>query len=138
MNTDLTRHRTFFRVLFAVWLAGVIWGSLINGNEMLSIEKTLPLLGSKMLRHFSAYTGLAFLSILAFERRHGVVLALSMILLGVAIELAQQFSPGRTPAIADAVVNAVGVLVGIASGVLLATAAARLRAQQTIPSEPRP
>jgi len=114
----LTRGQIIFRVIFFVWLAAVIWGSLINGTEMTSLENVFPLLASKAIRHFTAYSGLAIFSMLAFERWRGIAVALSMILLGILIEAAQHLSPGRTPAIVDAVVNAFGVC----SGILLVTA----------------
>ena len=119
MRIELTRYRTLFRVSWVVWLAGVVWGSLVSGNEMSSLESALPLLQYDKLVHYGAYAGLALLSMLAFERRRGIVTALSMILLGAVIELLQHFSPGRTPDIADATANAFGVLSGIAVGLFL-------------------
>jgi VanZ like family len=119
VKIELARYRTLFRVFLAMWLAGVVCGSLASGNEMSSLDKVLPFLQYDKLMHFGAYAGLAFLSMLAFERRRGMALALSMILLGVAIELAQHFSPGRTPDFADAIANSLGVLSGLAFGVLL-------------------
>jgi VanZ family protein len=75
--------------------------------------------------HYGAYTGLAFLSILAYERWRGLALALSMILLGVVIELLQHFSPGRTPDIADVIANSTGVFTGITLGLCVIGALAR-------------
>src|SRR5215469_8564263 len=97
MHIDLTKYRIFFRVLWAVLLVSVISGCLITGNELSSLSQVLPFLGYDKLTHYSAYVGLAFLSILGFEPRRGVVVALLMVLVGVLIELAQRFSPGRTP-----------------------------------------
>ena len=121
MQTD-SAHHAIFRVVLVIWLAGVIWGSLINEHDMKALEGILPLLSSKILRHWSAYAGLAILSMLSSDRWRGVALALSMIALGVLIEFAQRLSAGRTPAVADAIVNAVGVC----SGILFTRVCARL------------
>ena len=121
MRIEWTRYRTFLRVSWAAWLAGVVCGSLMSGNEMSSLEKVVPFLHYDKWMHFGAYTGLACLSILAFERRRGIRVALSLILLGAAMEFAQHYSPGRSPDIADAIANSLGVCSGIALG-LLATA----------------
>jgi VanZ like family len=109
----LRRYRTLLHLFWAVWLAGVVCGSLISGNEMSSLEKVVPFLHYDKLMHYGAYTGLAFLSVLAFERRRGIAVALSMILLGAAIELGQHYSPGRTPDLDDAIANSIGVCSGI-------------------------
>jgi VanZ family protein len=92
---------------------------------MSSLEKVVPFLEYDKLMHYGAYTGLAFLSMLAYERRRGFVLALSMILLGVVIEFLQHFSPGRTPDIADVIANSTGVFSGIVLGLLVIGALAR-------------
>lgn len=119
VKIELARYRTLFRVVWAVWLAGVIWGSLVSGNEMSSLEKVVPLLQYDRLVHWGAYAGLAFLAMLAFERRRGIAVGLSMILLGGLIELAQHFSPGRMPDIYDAIANSFGVLAGLGGGIFL-------------------
>ena len=113
------RHRTLFGVFWAGWLVGVISGSLASGDEMSSLDKVLPFLQYDKLMHYGAYAGLAFLSLLAFERRRGIAVALSMILLGGVIEFLQNFSPGRTPEFADAIANTLGVFTGIALGLLV-------------------
>jgi VanZ family protein len=127
VKIELERYRTLLRVFWGVWLAGVVWGSLVSGNEMSSLENVVPFLQYDKLVHGGAYAGLALLSMLAFERRRGIAVALSMILLGAVIELLQHFSPGRTPDVADAIANSVGVLSGIALGILLTTGLARSR-----------
>jgi len=100
---------------------------------MSSLESVVPLLQYDKLVHYGAYAGLAFLSMMAFERRRGIRVALSMILLGAVIEFLQHFSPGRTPDIADATANALGVLSGIAVGSLVIGVLARSRQAETVP-----
>ncbi len=124
MTVDLAQHRTLLRVLWTAWLICVLAGSLASGKEISSLDRVLPFLEYDKLLHFAAYAGLAVLSILAFERRRAILVALSSILLGAVIELAQHFSPGRTPDVTDAIANTLGVFSGIGLGLLLA---ARLR-----------
>ena len=52
-----------------MWLAEVISGSLAPENEMSSLDKVLPFLQYDKLMRDGSYAGLAFLSLLAFERR---------------------------------------------------------------------
>src|SRR3954462_869928 len=119
MRIDITRHRKILRALWALWLAGVLWGSLISQSRMESLDRVVPMLEvSDKLVHFAAYAGLALLSLLAFERRRGTLVALSMIPLGGLVEFAQRLAPGRTPDIMDALANCLGVLLGTTLGVL--------------------
>jgi hypothetical protein len=117
---DPNHHRPFFRALWAICLAGVVWGSLVSGEELSSLEKVVPFLDSDKLMHYGAYTGLAFLSTLALERRRGIAIALSMVLMGFLLELGQRFSPGRTPDFADALANTLGVSTGTVFGCMSA------------------
>ena len=69
--------------------------------------------------HFCAYTWLALLALLAIRRRSLAVLAaLSIILLGVALEFGQKWVPGRDFEVRDMFINGFGVLTGIAIGIL--------------------
>ena len=120
VKVDQRRHRRLFRALLAVWLACVILGSLASGSELASLEKVLPFLEwSDKIQHIGAYAVLAVLWMLAFEGWRRVAAALSMILLGVLLEAAQHYAPGRTPDLSDAVANALGVLAGMALGFVL-------------------
>ena len=96
----------------------------------------MPFLHYDELVHYGAYAGLAFLSLSAFERRRGIVVALSMILLGAAMEFLQHFSPGRSPDITDAIVNTLGVLSGISVGLLVTGALARDASPRRLPKSP--
>jgi VanZ family protein len=98
-----------------------------------SLEKAVPFLHYDKLVHYGAYAGLAFLSLSAFERRRGIVVALSMILLGAAMEFLQHFSPGRSPDTTDAIVNTLGVLSGISVGLLVTGALARDASPRRLP-----
>ena len=90
----------------------VMIGELLPGRS--------PLLGwvasfgfSDKIEHFTAYFVLAALPVLGIETRKGVFAALSMILLGVLLDLAQKFIPGRTFDFADIAANTAGVLAAL-------------------------
>ena len=69
--------------------------------------------------HFCGYSWLALLALLTVKRRSlAVMVALSMILLGVALEFGQRLVPGRAFEIRDLFINGFGVLTGIAIGIL--------------------
>ena len=111
----------FSRLLYVLWLLSILLvmtGSLLPASSpaMRAIGE-LPV-SSKVL-HFCAYTWLALLALLAIKRRSIAVLAaLSMILLGVALEFGQQLVPGREFEIRDMFINGAGVLTGFAIGIL--------------------
>jgi VanZ family protein len=97
-----------------LWLAAItmtIVGELLPGNSTPMRWIAATHIGDKTL-HFAAYALLAFLPVFGFKRRRGIAMALSMILLGAALEFAQRLVPGRSFEIADMVANALGVLAG--------------------------
>ncbi len=71
---------------------------------------------SDKIEHFTAYFGLAVIPVLGFVTRRGVFAALSMIVLGVLLDFAQKFIPGRTFDWADIAANTVGVFGGLGVG----------------------
>ena len=117
MRFHPAEHRPFFRALWAVCLAAVVWGSLASEKELESLTRVLP--SNDKLLHFGAYAGLAVLSILAFKSVRGLLCALLLLPLGAFLELGQHFSPGRTADLFDALANTCGVFSGIALGLLL-------------------
>jgi VanZ family protein len=66
--------------------------------------------------HFIAYLLLAMIPVLGFELGKGILAALSMILLGVALEFIQRLIPGRSFELADMLANTLGVMTGIVLG----------------------
>ena len=104
----------WFRVLWWIAIVIVVVGSLLPERELTKVMAFLPDISDK-LQHFGAYLGLAILAVLGHQRlRSGVALALCMIPLGIGLEFAQAWSPGRTPDVFDALANACGVFCGIA------------------------
>jgi VanZ family protein len=94
-------------------MAATIVGELLPGNSAVMRLVAATHINDKVL-HFSAYALLAFIPVFGFKLRHGIPLALSMILLGVALEFAQRLVPSRSYEVADMVANALGVFTGIA------------------------
>ncbi len=109
-----------------VWLAAM--ATVIVGELLPATSEPIVLIGelgvSDKVIHFAAYTLLAFIPVLAFRKRTGLLCAVAMIALGVALEFAQRLSPGRSFEIADMLANGLGVLAGAAAA-LVARALAR-------------
>jgi VanZ family protein len=104
----------WFGVLWWIVIVIVVVGSLLPERELVIATAFLPDISDK-LQHFGAYLGLAVLAVLGHQRlKTGVALALCMILLGIGLEFAQAWSPGRTPDVFDALANACGVVGGLA------------------------
>ncbi len=104
-------------VAYVLWPAAVgivVVGSLSPGDSWLigSIDR----LGiwDKAL-HFTAYFLLAVLPAIGFPRSDHRALErwFDGVLLGLLLEIAQKFIPGRTPEAADEFANALGVACGI-------------------------
>jgi VanZ family protein len=114
------RNYARYRVLWVIWMLCVIVSSLAPGFLMAQAEEYVPALGwSDKLLHFIGYFILAFLAVRSFERRRpGIYGAMSMVVLGVALEFAQKAAPGRTTDWHDGVANALGVLCGVAAALL--------------------
>jgi VanZ family protein len=88
-----------------VFFAGVI------GVAVLSLlpAKHAPSLFNDKLEHLIAYAVLGFVGGLAFPTRRATVWMIALIpLLAIAMELGQEFSPGRSTEIADAVISGAG------------------------------
>lgn len=63
--------------------------------------------------HFLTYLILTFVALLSSRQKHSVLTILALqILIGVFVEVAQSFVPGRTPELLDILANSLGVLLG--------------------------
>jgi VanZ family protein len=100
----------------ALWIAAILVvavGELLpGGSAPLNWVDSLGV--SDKIEHFTAYFGLAVIPVLGFDPRRGLTAALSMILLGVLLDVAQKFIPGRNFDLADIAANTVGVFGGLA------------------------
>jgi len=69
------------------------------------------------LYHLIAYCWLSILPLVGYsERKFALKGSLSMILLGILLETAQLYVPGRTLSVADISMNTLGVILGIFGG----------------------
>ena len=95
-----------------LWAAGaflILVLSLLPKDLMIS---ELPL--SDKIAHFLAYGAVSWLGAMAASTsRRRLYLALAMLGLGVLLELAQTWVPGRTPEMLDGLANTLGVMVGV-------------------------
>lgn len=101
----------------ALWIAAILVvavGELLPGGSA-PLDWVDALGVSDKIEHFTAYFGLAAIPVLGFDNRRGLVAALSMIILGVLLDIAQKFIPGRTFDLADIAANTVGVFAGLAA-----------------------
>lgn len=115
------RLQFWFRVLWILSIVVVIWGTLMTGPDLHRWSSEIWLLAwNDKLLHFGAYLVLSLLAVLGSSRRGtGIRLALSMILLGALLELAQLFVFGRSADVKDEAANTLGSLGGTAWGVFL-------------------
>jgi hypothetical protein len=105
--------------LWAALIVVVVVGSLLSGASPVILEiESLPV--SDKALHFAAYLALSLLPVLGLRgRRRAIRAALSMFLLGVALEAGQHFSPRRTVEFGDIAANGLGVLSGVLLGLPL-------------------
>jgi VanZ family protein len=106
MQERMVRKGAFFAWMAAVVL--VIWGSLNPQPEM-----PMPFASADKLYHWAGYALLGLLPFFAFRSAGAWSAALSMILMGGLLEVAQSFVPGRSPSFVDIVANTAGVFTGV-------------------------
>jgi VanZ family protein len=103
------------KIAFLLWCISiciVIYLSLIP-----QVEFPVDFWNADKVYHCAAYAWLALLSIMSFRhRRFALSAALSMILLGVALEIGQYYVPGRSCSFADGMANSLGATTGIFLG----------------------
>jgi len=100
--------RIGWRIVFLVLTALVIWLSVKAPGE----GPGLPIWDK--LQHFLAYAVLGFTGFLGFPgRKPAIALALGLVLLGAALEVAQSFVPARDMSLGDGIADLLGVAAGI-------------------------
>jgi len=108
-------------VLWAVLICCVVIGSLLPAASSLMVAVGRLHIWDK-LQHFGAYLALSFLPVIGFrDGRSGIVVGLSMFVLGVLLEAGQHFSPGRSVELGDVIANGAGVSCGALLGLPLRT-----------------
>lgn len=105
-------------MLRTVWILSillVVIGSLLPAaSAPMRAIGLLPV--SDKVQHFCAYGSLALFSTFAAPKRTAILIALILILMGVALEFGQRLVPGRAFELGDMAANALGVLAGITLG----------------------
>jgi len=109
-------NRTLLLAVWAVLICCVVIGSLAPAASPLMVAIGRLHIWDK-LQHFGAYLALSFLPAIGFrDRRRGIVVGLSMFVLGTLLEGGQHFSPGRTVELGDVIANGIGVSCGALLG----------------------
>jgi VanZ family protein len=110
-----------FRSLWVLWLCFVITGSFAPEHVVVEAALYVPLFSANdKVLHILAYLGAAILAVLSFQhRRTATAAALSMLLVGLGVELGQMLTPTRTADARDLLANAIGVFCGCALGLLV-------------------
>jgi VanZ family protein len=99
-------------IIWAVSVCSVIFLSLVP-----KVEFPVEFWNADKLYHFIAYCWLSILPIVGYsDRKFALKASLSMILLGILLETAQFYIPGRTFSVADIIMNTFGVIVGVFIG----------------------
>ena len=113
--------RALILVLWAVLLGCVIIGSLLPAASPVMVDIGRLHVNDKVM-HFCAYLALSFLPVIGFrDRRRGIVVGLSMFVLGILMEAGQHFSPGRAVELGDVLANGAGVSCGALLGLPIRT-----------------
>jgi VanZ family protein len=119
MNPLKSRIRQSILILWVASVAMVVYLSLSP-----RIEFPYDFNNADKVYHTLAYLWLSALPFFAFLKPEAALIgALSMIPLGICLELAQHYVPGRSLSLADMAANCLGVMMGI----WLARYAKRLR-----------
>jgi len=112
------------RALWMLSLLAVVVGSLLAANSA-PMRLIAELSINDKIQHFAAYSLLVLLPTL-HERQSIVALAVAgALLMGVGLEFAQLYSPGRTFDLLDMRADAFGVSMGLTAGIPLRRAARR-------------
>jgi VanZ family protein len=108
--------RTALMVLWAVLICCVVTGSLLPASTPVMVAVGRLNISDKVM-HFGAYLALSLLPVIGFQdRRRGIAAGLSMFVLGVFMEAAQHYSPGRAVELGDVIANGAGVGCGALLG----------------------
>lgn len=87
----------------------VMGASLIPSDQ---IPVAVPF--SDKAAHLFSYFILTFVALLSSNQNHSVLTILAVqFLIGVGVEIAQSFIPGRSPELLDVLANSLGVMIGV-------------------------
>jgi VanZ family protein len=131
MTADLLRRALFSRPARRRWMrAFLVLTPIVLALALWPKEAPATLSGWDKADHAAAFATLAMCGYFARRTVQGVVwkLALALMALGAAIEVAQLWVPGRSASVRDLLADAAGVALGLA---LAAGAARRLDRRRT-------
>jgi hypothetical protein len=114
------------RIILLLW--GISICIVIRYSLIPRVEFPIDFWNADKLYHCTAYGWLAVLPMIGFaNRRLALSAALSMIILGVLLEIGQYYIPGRTFSLLDIAANSLGVMLGIFLGKAMFCQAAKSR-----------
>jgi len=107
--------RSFHKFIIIVWIISI--GTVSYLSITPQVEFPIYFRWSDKLYHFLAYSWLSILPFFEFANaKKALAWALLMVLLGIGLEFAQDFVPGRFFSIWDMFANSLGVSAGILCG----------------------
>jgi VanZ family protein len=114
------------RLISIIWVASicvVTYASLVP-----RIEFPVDFWQADKFYHVIAYCWLSVLPIIGYSKRKlAITGSLSMIILGILLEIGQMYIPGRTFSMGDITANTLGVILGIFCGDYIRPQAEKLR-----------
>ena len=114
-------RRALILAFWAVLICCVVIGSLSPAASPVMVDIGRLHINDKVL-HFCAYLALSLLPVIGFrDRRRGLMVGLSMFLLGILMEAGQHFSPGRSVELGDVIANGAAVSCGTLLGLTIRT-----------------
>lgn len=104
METSHTQRKT----IWGLMVIAVVVASLLP-QEQIPVKITF----SDKIVHFLSYFILSFFALLSSRQKHSLLSILALqVLIGIGVEVAQSFVPGRTPELLDILANSLGVILG--------------------------
>jgi VanZ family protein len=114
MDNDM-EFRKWSRIVLFIW--GISICTVIYYSLLPEVKFPVDFWNADKVYHCASYGWLAVLPMVGFSmRRIALPAALSMIILGVLLEIGQYFVPGRDCSFWDMVANGLGVVAGILVG----------------------
>ena len=101
-----THNPIFYRAVFWAMCLGIFILAMLPNNS-----SPIAFPDADKIVHAMAFTGLSFIGCLAYPLRI-FVLATFLVFLGAAIEVAQGFTPDRSPELFDFLADVVGITLG--------------------------
>jgi VanZ family protein len=113
------RRKTAIRLALAACIAAIAVLSLAPADMIARPEQGGYTDLGGPADHMMGYAAAAFLASITCNERGMALIGLAFLAGAGALELLQQFSPGRTSSLEDFIFSTVGVMVGVAASLLL-------------------